>query len=207
MLNAQNNPTLIYIGDPMCSWCYGFSPELTTALDQLAGKVDVEIVMGGLRPYNTQKMDEMADFLSGHWKDVNARSGQPFNYGILTTQQVYDTEPPSRAVVVMRALAPKHELAFFKDLQTAFYFDNKNMGKVETFMELAAKYDVDQTTFKNLFESEKMKQAVRADFEKAAAMGVRGFPSIVLKKGANYFLIANGYMNGEQVAKLVEAQF
>jgi protein-disulfide isomerase-like protein with CxxC motif len=46
---------------------------------------------------------------------------------------------------------------------------------------------------------------VRADFEKAAAMGVRGFPTVVLKKGEEYILISNGYLEGERVAKMVVA--
>jgi putative protein-disulfide isomerase len=204
-MTAQDKPTLIYIGDPMCSWCYGFSPELTIALDELGEKVEVETVMGGLRPYNTQTMMDLADFLTGHWREVHERSNQPFNYDVLKTSQVYDTEPPSRAVVVMRELAPAHELAFFKDIQTAFYFGNKNMGNVETYLELAKKYKVNSTKFKTLFESAKMKNAVRADFEKAAAMGVRGFPTVVLKKGEEYILISNGYLAGERVAKMVEA--
>lgn len=24
----NNKPALIYIGDPLCSWCYGIAPEL-----------------------------------------------------------------------------------------------------------------------------------------------------------------------------------
>lgn len=204
-MTAQDKPTLIYIGDPMCSWCYGFSPELTLALDQLDGKVEVELVMGGLRPYNTQTMVEMADFLKGHWEDVHDRSNQPFNYDVLKTKQVYDTEPPSRAVVVMRELAPKHELAFFKEVQTAFYFGNKDMSTVETYTELATKYGVDAEKFTSLFISEKMKNAVRADFEKSSAMGVRGFPTMVLKKGEAYILISNGYLEGDKVVKMVEA--
>ena len=31
-LNAQRD-TLIYIGDPMCSWCYGFAPEMDKILE------------------------------------------------------------------------------------------------------------------------------------------------------------------------------
>ena len=203
MVEAQTKATLIYIGDPMCSWCYGFSPELTDALKELEGQVEIELLMGGLRPYNTQKMTELADFLKGHWKEVHERSGQPFSYDVLATQQIYDTEPPSRAVVVMRQLAPKQELAFFKAIQKAFYYENKDMGAVETYMELAENYGVDKTKFKELFTSEAMKLAVRADFEKAAAMGVRGFPTVVLRDEEGYYLISNGYMEGKQLVKLV----
>ena len=50
MMNGQEKATLIYFGDPMCSWCYGFSDELNDALNLLSDQVDFELVMGGLRP-------------------------------------------------------------------------------------------------------------------------------------------------------------
>ncbi|MBK9151344.1 MAG: hypothetical protein IPM26_10245 [Saprospiraceae bacterium] len=28
----SNKDTLIYVGDPMCSWCYGFSPKVDKLL-------------------------------------------------------------------------------------------------------------------------------------------------------------------------------
>ncbi|MFQ5523922.1 MAG: DsbA family protein, partial [Acidimicrobiia bacterium] len=37
---------LIYVGDPMCSWCWGFAPEI----EDLADEYPVEVVVGGLRP-------------------------------------------------------------------------------------------------------------------------------------------------------------
>ena len=50
----DNNDYLIYIGDAMCSWCHGFSPELDQViLDN--PNFDLKLVMGGLRPYNTEK--------------------------------------------------------------------------------------------------------------------------------------------------------
>ena len=37
---------LISVGDPMCSWCWGFAPEI----DSLADDYPVDVVVGGLRP-------------------------------------------------------------------------------------------------------------------------------------------------------------
>jgi len=53
-MNAQEKTTLIYVGDPMCSWCYGFGNEISTVISTLGDRVEVEAVMGGLRPYNTE---------------------------------------------------------------------------------------------------------------------------------------------------------
>ena len=203
MAIAQEKPTLIYIGDPMCSWCYGFSPELTKTLEHFGERVNLELVMGGLRPYNTQTMSSMEGFLKGHWKEVHERSQQPFKYGVLENDWVYDTEPPSRAVLVVREIAPDKEMAFFKAIQHAFYFENKNTNDINTYLDLAKQFDMDPAKFKALFESDEMKNAVRKDFEKAGELGVRGFPSMILKNKDGYTLIANGYMSAERIIQLV----
>ena len=204
---AQTKAKLIYIADPMCSWCYGFINELTAALEELDDKVELQLVMGGLRPYNTETMSDLSDFLKGHWQQVEERSGRHFNYELLSDHSfVYDTEPPSRAVLVMRQLNPEQEFAFFKAIQTAFYSENKNTNDVETYLELVDQFGVDREKFKIMFESEGMKQAVKKDFEMAASMGVRGFPSVVLQDGDQYFLISNGYTTAKNIESNVTHQ-
>ena len=69
--------------------------------------VDFQLVMGGLRPFGTEKIVDLKSFLRHHWDEVKNRSGQDFQYDILdNTNFIYDTEPPSRAVVAMRTLNP-----------------------------------------------------------------------------------------------------
>jgi len=201
---AQEKATLIYVGDPMCSWCYGFASELSEAVDSLSETVDIQVVMGGLRPYNTQKMTDLADFLKEHWEQVNGRTGQPFSYDVLTKNYAYDTEPPSRACVVVREMKPDLEMEFFKALQTIFYVENKDMNVVETYLPLAKKMGLDVDEFKQKFASEEMKAAVKADFAFAGSIGVRGFPSMVLKRGEEYILISNGYTTSDKIIKSVE---
>lgn len=206
-LMSQNNPTLIYIGDPMCSWCYGFSPEFSEAGAQLADQVSVKMIMGGLRPYNTETMTDLGDFLKHHWEDVQNRSGQPFTYDILQQKDfVYDTEPPCRAVVTVRAIAPAKEWAFFKKIQEVFYHKNQNTNDLATYLAIAQTLDIDTKLFRERYESDEMKQKVRADFAAAAEMGVRGFPSVVLEKDGQYYLIANGYTTAKNVVDAVRSR-
>ncbi len=204
---AQSKTTLIYVGDPMCSWCYGFAPELTDLMNELEDKVEFELVLGGLRPYNTETMTDLKDFLTHHWEDVNKASGQEFSYEILNKADItYDTEPPSRATVVVRNMNPDLEIAFFKKIQTAFYKENKNMHLPESYKSTCEELGIDFDEFKSKFESERMKLAVKDDFLKAGEMGVRGFPSLVLQKDGQYILIANGFAKSEDLLKRLEGR-
>lgn len=202
---AQSKAKLIYFGDPMCSWCYGFSPEMSEALDSLSESVDFQLVMGGLRPYNTETMADLGDFLKGHWEDVNKRSGQPFRYDILKDKTfVYDTEPACRAVVLMRALKPESEFEFFKRVQTEFYQENKNTNLTETYAALAEEFGLDKTDFAKKFESDEWKEKVKKDFTYSQTIGVRSFPTIVLQNGDDLYLVAQGYVKAATIIEKCE---
>ena len=91
-------PEVIYVGDPMCSWCWGIAP----VIDGIAKRSDVSVrvVVGGLRPGPAaQQLDEsLRDLLLHHWDQVSAKTGQPLNpAGLDRDNWVYDTELPARA--------------------------------------------------------------------------------------------------------------
>lgn len=202
---SQPKPTLIYVGDPMCSWCYGIAPELNKVKDHYGDQIDLELVMGGLRPYNTQKMTELKDFLTHHWEDVNKASGQEFKYDILSSDEIsYDTEPPSRAAVVVRKMNPEKEYLFFKASQTAFYLHNKNMHLAESYHSILKELELNTEEFDALFHSDEMKELVRRDFERAGEMGVRGFPTLIIKQGDKLDLICNGYLSSKDIIQRID---
>ncbi len=195
---------IIYIGDPLCSWCYGFAPEILKVKNHF-DSLHFQLVIGGLRPYNTETMADLGDFLKEHWDQVAERSGQPFNYSILKNKDfVYDTEPPARAVIVMRELNRKAEFEFFKDVQHLFYEDNKNIHDVKVYLPLLEKYEVDPEEFENTFESSWAKMEVKKDFQLAQQMGVKGFPAVVLEHKGRLMLVTNGYADGDKIIKAIE---
>ena len=201
-LMGQENTELIYVGDPMCSWCYGISEELNKVVEQTKGEMEFQMVMGGLRPFNTQTMPELKDFLTEHWKHVSEASGQKFNYEILDNSDiVYDTEPPSRAVVIIRELLPEKEFEFFQKVQIAFYQDNVNTNEVKTYLDLIKDWNIDSEVFEKKFNSEEAKMKVKSDFSMASGMGVNSFPSLVLKHKDQYYLVLNGFAKSEDIMK------
>jgi len=189
--NDENS--LIYIGDTLCSWCYGFAPELDTFV-QNHPELTLRMVQGGLRPNGVEMVHEMEDFLKSHWIEIEQRTGQPFSFDLFQNEDfVLDTEPASRAVVVCRMMAPEKELEFFKAVQIVFYVKNRNTNKLETFLEVAQEFELDTKKFAELFESEEAKYATKTDFQLSAEMGIKGFPSVVVKIKNQFFMIANGF--------------
>lgn len=185
--------SVIYVGDTMCSWCYGFAPEMDKFI-KLHPELKVRLVQGGLRPFNTEKIYGMQDFLKSHWVEIEERTGQPFSFDILKNETfVYDTEPASRAVVVARMIDETKEWEFFKKVQTAFYKENKDTSKLATYLEIAKELGIDTDKFTKLFDTDEAKYTTKSDFQLANEMGVKGFPSVVIKMGDQFFMISNGY--------------
>ena len=203
-LQSQDRVKLIYVGDPMCSWCYGIAPEWQKITTEYKDKLDIEYVMGGLRPYYEKPISEMKDFLSEHWEHVHQASDQPFNYDILDRSDLnYDTEPPSRAVVVMQHLNPAAVGSFFVETQSLFYFYNKDMNQSSSYHSLLSKYNVDAEEFDKLFNSDDIKKATKAEFDKAKSLGVTSFPTVLLMVGEEQYIVTQGYSTSDKMTKVI----
>lgn len=199
--------SLIYVGDPMCSWCWGIAPSLKELRDFYKEKnIGFEIVVGGLRPGGGDPWDDqMKDFLKHHWQEVTARSGQPFGYELFDRDEFnYDTEPPCRAVVAARPLLGERELEFFTAIKHKFYVQSEDPGQEEFYRELCNRFDVDYRLFLDRFRSEEVRKETHDEFLLNRNWGVRGYPAVLLKRGEKLYSVSNGYSEADQMKKQVE---
>ncbi len=204
---------LLYIADPMCSWCYGFGPELDALLAQMPD-AKMDIIVGGLRAYNTEVMDEEKKAtILGHWQHVAEASGLPFSdTGMSQDGFIYDTEPACRAVVATRILAdelaPRARLAVFRAIQHAFYAEGRDVTRAEVLSEVCVSalnqasggYDVE--SFQETLTAYPTAAETREDFEQTQRWGIRGFPALLLVHEGALHMIASGYT---KTADLVES--
>jgi putative protein-disulfide isomerase len=185
---------LLYLADPLCSWCYGFGPELAKLLARHR-EAQLDVVMGGLRPYNREAASpEFREMLRGHWRHVATASGLPFSEAALDRAGfVYDTEPACRAVVTARHMDAGGALAYMKAVQTAFYRDGRDMTRGDDLADVAAECGYERGTFHMLFDSQSLRDATRADFARTQHLGVSGFPTLGLVSGNQVYLVTSGY--------------
>lgn len=198
---------LWYFADPMCSWCWGFAPVISAIKETYEDRLGFALVLGGLRPGTAEPMTPaLREELLHHWQEVHRRTGQPFTFeGALPDGFVYDTEPASRAVVVVAELKPEARLLYFKAVQAAFYVESRDVTRADTLAALAAEQNIDQSEFLDRFESEHARQKTRQHFEQTYQAGIRGFPTVVLQNDAGFRLLTYGYAPLEQLAPRVDA--
>lgn len=202
-------PTILwYFADPMCSWCWGFSPVIDALRAAYRPRLKIALVLGGLRPGTAAPMtaSEREDILH-HWREVHARTGQPFAFdGALPTGFVYDTEPAARAVVAAGALDPALTFPMFKAIQSAFYADGHDVTRAGVLGALAAQLGLDTRGFLDVWDADATRDKTRAHFRQARTAGVRGFPALILQQAAQLTPIANGCQPLEAVRAALDAR-
>lgn len=214
--------TLVYVADPMCSWCYGFGPELEALRTRLP-EVPLLLVMGGLRAFNTQVTDAaMKAMLREHWQHVADQSGLPFDDALLARDDfVYDTEPACRAVVTARELAARSgttDLSWplMRRIQRAFYAEGRDITRPDQLTacheDVLAAGDAGSArsagdAFAAALDSEAMREATRSDFAIVQRWRISGFPTLLAVAGEQATLVAAGYMKADRLLGNVERAF
>jgi len=197
---------LIYVGDPMCSWCWGFAPEIKMLADDLP----VEVVVGGLRPGpSAQELDDrMADFLRGHWVEIAERTGQPFDTEFLARRDgwIYDTEPAAIAVALLREVDEASTLDYFTEIQHAFYADGRDITDFDVLTDIAAPHGVDVGRFRTDLDDSESKKRAWADFSRARNWGINGFPALIAElEDDRLALLARGWTQADLIRKRIDS--
>jgi putative protein-disulfide isomerase len=187
---------IIFVVDPMCSWCWGFAPVMETLLKTYERKYQFGFVVGGLRTKGEMPWDETSKaYLKGHWQQVSQTTGQRFSDSLFEKEQFeYDTYPSCKAVVTVRELfGMKSAFRYLHSIQEAFYTKAQDVTSVDVLTALLKDLGLDSELFKNFFESERAQLMMEHDFAKARSMGANAFPSVVIIDEEGHMVAQKGY--------------
>jgi len=185
---------LLYVADPMCSWCYGFAPSLA-AVRARWPELPLRLVMGGLRRDGEALDATLRAKLQHHWDEVARRSGQPFSpAGLQREHWLYTTEPACRAVVTVRELEPGRELDMLTAIQTAFYAEGRDVTDTAMLADLAEGLGMARAAFVQGFERPAIRSATAEDFAFAQRLGISGFPALAAVRDGQGQLVAPGWV-------------
>ena len=202
----MDKPVLWYFADPMCSWCWGFSPVITRIKNDFGDQLNVSLNLGGLRPGTVEPIsDELRDEILHHWHEVHRLTGQDFLFdNAIPPGFIYDTEPASRAVLTFEKIQPENALAYFSSIQSAFYAQRLNVTHEDVLIKLAESLAIDPKEFQALFVSADMRALTQEHFKRSRQMGVQGFPSLVWQHDTQTETLSRGYLPWENIAELIE---
>ncbi|WP_374472877.1 DsbA family protein [Phenylobacterium sp.] len=202
----MDGPHLIYFADPMCSWCYGFSPAIEEIRRAFGRGLPVRLVMGGLRPGTEEPMTLAARTeVTTHWRHVHDATGLPFDEAVLREGFVYDTDPAARAVVVVRRADPEQALTYLGRVQRAFYAEGRDVTDGDVLADLAAELGLDRDGFLAQWTAEDAGQETWRDYAISQRAGVTGFPTLVAgpNEAGAFGVVTRGYAPPDQVVAVL----
>jgi len=186
---------LLYVMDPMCSWCWGFAPVAAALIAQArdAG-VPTRLVLGGLRSGGSALDGSTRRYILEHWQAVAEATGQPFRFdGAMPDGFVYDTEPACRALVTARELDAERVWPLLQLIQRSFYEQGVDVTTVLQLVELAEQAGFDRATFAEALTRADTRAATAADFSWVQDLGIAGFPTLLAERNGQLALLTNGY--------------
>lgn len=194
----MDKPTLIYVYDPLCGWCYGFHPVMEKLNQRFENHLAIDVKSGGLAVgENAEPIGEGYGYIKDAYKQVEEITGVKFgtNFKLLAEEgsYFYDSLTPSVAQSAINKLAPDFALKFAGLIQNAIFRDGKNLNYWQTYQELIKPLPVDETAFKELFESDETRRETLDQFEWCKEAGAEGFPTLLLQIGDDLGLMSRGY--------------
>lgn len=178
-------PTILYYAhDPMCSWCWAFRPTWDRVCRSTPAEIKLVRVLGGLAPDTVSPMPgEQRQMLQEIWRNIERRvPGTQFNYDFWTQcRPRRATYPACRAVISAVRQDEKSHEPMTRAIQHAYYLDARNPSDDETLVALAGELELDTDVFCHDLNSDEVQQELARQIEFAAALGVTGFPSLILR--------------------------
>ena len=197
---------LIYVMDPMCSWCWGFAPVMTALAEQAREQgVSLGLRVGGLRRERVVMDQAGRDRTLAYWQAVHSATGQAFDLELgLPEALVYDTEPACRALVAARALDQAIVWPLSLLIQQAFYEHRRDVTQPSVLVELAEAAGLSRSQFADRYYDPVTKEATTADFTWVENLGIAGFPTLLAEHDGQLALVTNGYQPLPALAPLLE---
>lgn len=200
---------LIYVYDPLCGWCYGFSPVMMKVKERFADQVKVTVISGGMVTGEREgPVKNVAPFIQSAYKQVEQTSGvkfgDPFIKGVLVDGTMhFSSMPPSIALTVFKSFNEEKSLEFAQSIQNMIYYEGKDFNKVESYLELIKPYGINEKEFQNRFKDSIYQSSTFQEFKFSTQLGVTGFPCVFIKHKGKLHVITKGYDSYEKIEKKI----
>ncbi len=207
-------PTIIYCYDAYCGWCYGFSPIMRSVVPLYAGRLQFEVLSGGMiLPESPQPISTTAEYIKGAYKEVETLTGIKFGEDYLwhifnagESDWFPNSEKPAVAMCIFKEIYPDLQVSFAADLQYALHYEGRDLCDNEAYRHLLEKYAIPAAPFYEKLASEEYKEKARYEFALCRQLQVTGYPTVLLQVSeSKFFLLARGFTDESTLVQRIEA--
>jgi putative protein-disulfide isomerase len=201
---------LLYVMDPLCGWCYGNAATIEKLQAEFQQTYEFEVIPGGMLAGKNARTQTASfrNYVLAADKRIAAMTGTEFGEAYFdslnNTTRVLDSEPPSRAIVVIKYLWPEKTIGASSLVQRARFVFGKDLNDEETYRGICESLDLDWNRFIETFRADHTRAATHHAFAVAHRL-TSGFPTLLLDHGDSACVLAHGYAPYEQVAAKLES--
>lgn len=200
---------LLYFYDPLCGWCFGFSPVIKKLEHEFQEQIDFEAISGGMvLGERVKPLSEMKDYLKEAMPRLEEMTGVKFGDPYLEILEegslMLNSELPCIAMTVYKSMSNKSSIEFASALQSTLYEKGINLNEIENYQGLVENFDLPWEVFKTKMQDVAYKEKTYQEFQIGQQMGIGGFPSVVLSVGNQGYLIARGYRPESEMKAVIE---
>ena len=193
---------LYYLHDPMCSWCWGFSPTWNKVKEALEDKVKVPYLLGGLALDNDEDMTlQTQNYVQSNWRRIEEKiPGTKFNYDFwIKCKPRRSTYPACRAVISARIQSPDFETSMILAIQKCYYLNAQNPSEEDVLVSLAIELELDAEKFKLDLRSEKVNKMLLAEISFAKSKEMSRMPSLSLQNSHELRTISIDFLDPDYI--------
>ncbi|HTO57203.1 MAG TPA: DsbA family protein [Pseudomonadales bacterium] len=198
-------PRIVFVTDPMCSWCWGMASDIERARAEAADRFDFDVLLGGINIGSTHPITDFArSRLAGVWRGVNEVTHVQFGPGLPAGDFVYNSVRACVAVEAVRAVLGCPPFDYVLRLQRRFFVDGRDVTAVELQRDEAVAAGVAAEAFDAAVQSPQTMTRVRDGFALAKSYGTAALPSVLLDVGGARRLVAGGFIDAPTLIATVD---
>ena len=206
---AKEKPEIVYVFDPLCGWCYGFSPVILKAWETYKDEIDFKVIPGGMITGDRiAQIGTMAEFLKKATTTVSQRTGAEFSKKFLDTiltegTHILTSVEPSIAIAVYSSYAPENLMPFIDALHKEIYVRGIKMDKPEDYEHIALKFGIEPSEFIKNMKLDIYKKKAFDLFDKSSEYGVESYPTLLYKNANTVQVLAKGFLEWHKLKILL----
>jgi putative protein-disulfide isomerase len=210
MAKTLKKPTLYYVYDALCGWCFGFAPVIEKVSEKYKADMRFEVLSGGMvTGPRIGPIAEMATYIKKASPRVTEVSGQVFGdaflNGVLNSRTyISNSVPPAIAFGILKESQPEQAITFMHAIQNLLFKEGKDLNELETYLPLASQAGIPEKEFRKKFADPVYTSKAEQEFQIVQNWGISGFPAVVLEKDDKLYLLAQGYQPYEVLTETLE---
>lgn len=197
---------IYYVFDVLCSWCYGFSPNIKKLQEEYADRIEFRVMSGGMVLGEREgPIGDLSPEILSAFKRIEEMSSQKFSAAFYNMQKegqaLLSSLPGALAMAAFRTYQPDNAVQFASRMQEAIYSEGLEPASAKTFGHCAEDFGMNAEDFMKLMVDKDRLELVKEEFAIVRKWGVNGFPAVIYQEKDKAYLIARGYMDYESLEK------